>query len=53
MKLSSLFFAIICGILFFFVGNTIGYSYYHSEKTDISGKLDDISSGLDDMVNLY
>ncbi|MBR1736605.1 MAG: type IV secretory system conjugative DNA transfer family protein [Firmicutes bacterium] len=51
MKISSLFFVLICGVLLFFVGNDMGYNYYHSEKTDISGKLNDVSSGLDEMVN--
>lgn len=51
MKISTLFFVLICGVLIFFVGNTVGYSYYHSEKSDISGKLEDVSAGIDEMIN--
>ena len=40
-------FMLICGALVFGVGNNCAYNYMHSQATDIGGKLETVSTGLE------
>ena len=40
-------FMLICGVLVFGIGNNCAYNYMHSQATDIGGRLETVSTGLE------
>ena len=48
MKKEQMIFAVIIGILVFYIGNRCGYIYCTSTAADMVGKLNDISEGLEE-----
>lgn len=44
---TKIVFMLICGVLVFGVGNNCAYNYMHSQSTDISGRLEAVSTGLE------